>query len=41
LETAFSQWIKPTDSTIENALIAFRNYFFSLPDSPGRTKKHV
>ena len=41
LETAFSQWIKPTDSTIENALIGFRNYFFSLPDSPDRTKKHV
>lgn len=27
--------------TIENALNYFRSYFFSLPDFPGRTVKHV
>lgn len=41
LETAFSQHLKPTDETIENALIGFHNLFFSLPDAPDRTRKHV
>jgi len=41
LETAFSQWITPHDANIENALIGFHNYFFSLPDSPERTRKHI
>ena len=41
LETAFSQWIKPVDKTVEAALVGFRNYFFSLHDSPERTKKHI
>ncbi|MBA2761857.1 MAG: TIGR02757 family protein, partial [Segetibacter sp.] len=27
--------------SIESALIAFHNYFFSLKDSPTRTRKHV
>ena len=29
------------DSPVEHALNHFRNYFFLLPDSPHRTKKHV
>jgi uncharacterized protein (TIGR02757 family) len=41
LETAFSQWMNPEDENIENALIGFHNYFFSLPDAPVRTKKHI
>lgn len=41
LETAFTRWMKPSDETIENALNGFRHYFFSLPDVPGRTKKHI
>lgn len=27
--------------TVENALVSFNKYFFSLPDVPGRTKKHI
>jgi uncharacterized protein (TIGR02757 family) len=41
LETAFSQWMSPTDITIENALNGFHRYFFSLPDAPARTQKHI
>jgi len=41
LETAFSQWMQKGDETIENALTGFHHYFFSLPDSPARTKKHI
>ncbi len=41
LETAFSQWMQPGDANIENALIGFHHYFFSLPDAPARTKKHI
>lgn len=41
LETAFSKWMKKTDQTIENALTGFHDYFFSLPDAPVRTKKHI
>ncbi|MFT5917779.1 MAG: hypothetical protein ACI81T_004296 [Bacteroidia bacterium] len=41
LETAFSKHINPTDITIENGLVGFHNQFFSLPDFPARTKKHV
>jgi len=41
LETGFSQWMQPNDETIENALAGFHHYFFSLPDAPGRTKKHI
>jgi uncharacterized protein (TIGR02757 family) len=29
------------DESIENALIHFQDYFFSLEDSPARTKKHI
>ena len=41
LETAFSQWMHKGDATIENALKGFHHYFFSLPDAPSRTKKHI
>jgi uncharacterized protein (TIGR02757 family) len=41
LETAFSQWMKKSDRTIENALAGFHDYFFSLEDSPVRTRKHI
>ncbi|MFT5647047.1 MAG: hypothetical protein ACI976_001736 [Aureispira sp.] len=41
LETAFSQHISKEDETIENALIGFHELFFSLPDAPQRTKKHI
>ncbi len=39
LEEAFV--VPVHDATIENGLVNFRNLFFSLPDYPLRTKKHV
>ena len=41
LETAFSNAINRKDDTVENSLVSFHDYFFSLEDSPGRTKKHI
>lgn len=41
LETAFTKWLSPTDATIEQGLIGFHQYFFSLEDFPPRTKKHI
>jgi uncharacterized protein (TIGR02757 family) len=41
LETAFTKWLSPKDATIEQALIGFHQYFFSLEDFPPRTKKHI
>jgi uncharacterized protein (TIGR02757 family) len=41
LETAFSKWMGKKDSTIEHALNGFYHYFFSLPDAPLRTRKHI
>jgi uncharacterized protein (TIGR02757 family) len=41
LETAFTKWIHKKDVTIENGLNGFYNYFFSLPDVPERTRKHI
>ncbi|MEK7255355.1 MAG: TIGR02757 family protein [Bacteroidota bacterium] len=41
LEEAFLQNLQPTDSHIGNALAGFHHLFFSLPDAPGRTQKHV
>ncbi len=37
LEVAFC----PENENLENGLISFREYFFSLPDFPTRTRKHV
>ncbi len=41
LEIAFTQWMNKKDETIENGLTGFYNYFFSLPDIPERTRKHI
>jgi uncharacterized protein (TIGR02757 family) len=41
LESAFSIWLTEEDATIENALIHFHDYFFSLPFAPERTRKHI
>lgn len=41
LEQAFTQHIHKKDITIENGLNGFREYFFSLPDVPHRTVKHI
>lgn len=41
LESAFSQWMQKDDEHIENALIGFHDYFFSLEEAPVRTKKHI
>jgi uncharacterized protein (TIGR02757 family) len=45
LETAFSQWIKPTDTDTENALNGFHHYFFDkeffADEGDDRTKKHI
>lgn len=41
LEPAFSDWIKVSDDTVENALTGFHHYFFSLEQVPARTKKHI
>ncbi len=41
LETAFAQWMVRDDQNIEKALDGFHHYFFSLPDAPPRTKKHI
>ena len=41
LEDAFARHLRPEDSTIEPALIGFHNDFFSLPEAPQRSLKHV
>ncbi|MDF9800102.1 uncharacterized protein (TIGR02757 family) [Catalinimonas alkaloidigena] len=41
LEDAFATAIKPSDSDVENGLIHFHEHFFSLPDFPQRTRKHI
>lgn len=41
MEEAFTIGMKPSHETIEVGLINFHNLFFSLPDFPPRTKKHV
>lgn len=41
LETAFTQWMHKDEETVENALKGFYHYFFSLPDIPTRTRKHI
>jgi uncharacterized protein (TIGR02757 family) len=41
LETAFTKWMHKKDETVENGLKGFYHYFFSLPDIPERTKKHI
>jgi uncharacterized protein (TIGR02757 family) len=41
LEAAFTIGMHKKDTTIENGLNGFYRYFFSLPDIPGRTRKHI
>lgn len=41
LESAFSQHLGPKEETIEKGLNGFYHYFFSFPDSPNRTRKHI
>lgn len=41
LQNAFTKGMHKKDDTIENGLKEFYNYFFSLPDIPNRTKKHI
>ena len=41
LETAFSNHLTPKSENIEAALKGFHEQFFSLPDAPHRTRKHV
>ena len=41
LETAFTKKLSPQDVTVEQGLIGFHQYFFSLEDYPARTKKHI
>ncbi len=41
LEAAFTRNSNTEDFTIERSLISFYAYFFSLPDVPNRTRKHI
>jgi uncharacterized protein (TIGR02757 family) len=41
LETAFTMGMSKKDKTVENGLNGFYHYFFSLPDIPERTRKHI
>ena len=41
LETAFSGTMNETEPTVEQALRGFHEYFFSLPNAPQRTRKHI
>ncbi len=41
LEEAFVMGLNPNDDNIERGLVKFHELFFSLPEFPQRTKKHV
>ena len=41
LEDAFAKHIQPDDINIKNGLIGFHDLFFSLPEAPDRTRKHI
>jgi uncharacterized protein (TIGR02757 family) len=41
LEEAFSRHMQKKDHSVENALIGFHDYFFSLEYAPTRTRKHI
>ena len=41
LETAFSRFLKANDEHVGPGLIGFHELFFSLPDAPARTRKHI
>lgn len=41
LESAFTKSMRKNDKDTGNAIRGFHDYFFSLEDSPARTKKHL
>ncbi len=41
LQTAFSRHLSTSDTDITQALVGFRKEFFSLPEAPKRTEKHL
>lgn len=41
LEDAFLKGIQSTDVSVEQGLVRFHEDFFSLPNAPHRTKKHI
>ncbi|MDP5121468.1 MAG: TIGR02757 family protein [Spirosomaceae bacterium] len=41
LETAFTKTLSPEAENIKSSLVGFHNHFFSLPEFPQRTRKHV
>ncbi len=41
LEDAFARFLSSDTDTIESALLGFQELFFSLPDAPERTRKHI
>jgi len=41
LEIAFMKGMNKKDKTVEDGLTGFYDYFFSLPDVPERTRKHI
>lgn len=41
LEQAFSRHLRAEDEDITAALVGFHQDFFSLPDAPQRTRKHI
>lgn len=41
LEDAFARFVTPEHPTTEAALIGFHELFFSLPEAPKRTRKHI
>lgn len=41
LEELFTEGVNKTSPTIEQGLVNFHESFFSLPDAPQRTRKHV
>lgn len=41
LQTAFSRHLSSSDPDITKALVGFQSDFFSLPDAPKRTEKHI
>ncbi|PWL29309.1 TIGR02757 family protein [uncultured Roseivirga sp.] len=41
LEDAFLKGIQSTDVSVEQGLVKFHEDFFSLPNAPHRTKKHI
>ena len=41
LEDAFARYLTPEDADLDPALRGFHDLFFSLPDAPQRTRKHV